>query len=106
MADCLAFRLQHQRFLQNIKASCFTIATVRFRDVFDGTAHTAVIGECTGRDQSTIRSGPMATTFSTINTTVSPNESQDNELFSDHPGGLNIAFADGHVTLFIRTNRS
>ena len=72
--------------------------SVGFRDVFDGTAQTAVVGECTGRDHRHDSQWANGNNIFDHQYNRQPNESQDNELFSDHPGGLNIAFADGHVT--------
>ena len=31
---------------------------------------------------------------------VGINVTQNNELFSDHPGGVNLVFCDGHVAYF------
>ncbi len=70
---------------------------VQFRDVTDGTSQTAVIGECTGRDhysQSEWADGYNLFDQRFDNTI---NRSQNNELFSDHPAGVNTAFADGHA---------
>jgi prepilin-type N-terminal cleavage/methylation domain-containing protein/prepilin-type processing-associated H-X9-DG protein len=71
---------------------------VRFRDVIDGTSHTAIVGECTGRDRKHDSQWANGNNIFDHQYNRQPNESQDNELFSDHPDGVNIAFADGHVT--------
>lgn len=70
---------------------------VQFRDVRDGTSHTAVIGECTGRDHTA--QSEWADGFNLFDQRFDNpiNGSQNNELFSDHPGGVNTAFADGHA---------
>jgi prepilin-type N-terminal cleavage/methylation domain-containing protein/prepilin-type processing-associated H-X9-DG protein len=74
--------------------------SVRFRDIFDGTSHTAAIGECTGRDRKHDSQWANGNNIFDHRYDHRPNDSQDNELFSDHPGGVNIAFADGHVLFF------
>ena len=71
---------------------------VRPRDVFDGQSQTAIIGECTGRDHRHDSQWANGNNIFDHQYNRHPNESQDNELFSDHPGGINITFADGHVT--------
>ncbi len=71
---------------------------VRFRDIFDGSSHTAAIGECTGRDHTRDSQWANGNNVFDHRHDRRPNESQDNELFSDHPSGVNIVFADGHVT--------
>lgn len=70
---------------------------VQFRDVTDGTAHTAVIGECTGRDHTA--QSEWADGYNLFDQRFDNpiNRSQNNELFSDHPAGVNAAFADGHA---------
>jgi prepilin-type N-terminal cleavage/methylation domain-containing protein/prepilin-type processing-associated H-X9-DG protein len=66
------------------------------RDILDGMTNTAVIGECTGRDHSA--DGEWANGFNLFDQRFNNpiNRTQDNELFSDHPHGVNLAFADGH----------
>ena len=70
---------------------------VRFRDVTDGTSHTAIVGECTGRDQTA--QSEWADGFNLFDQRFDNpiNRSQNNELFSDHTYGVNAAFADGHA---------
>lgn len=70
---------------------------VSLRDVQDGTAHTAVIGECTGRDH--VAQSEWADGFNLFDQRFDNpiNRSQNNELFSDHPDSVNLAFADGHA---------
>ena len=69
------------------------------RMIQDGLSHTALVGECTGRgggssEQSEWANGQnvFAKYYQTpINT------NQNNELWSDHPGGVQLLFCDGHV---------
>ena len=70
-----------------------------FRMIRDGLAYTAIVGECTGRgggasEQSEWANGQnvFAKYYQTnINT------NQNNELWSDHPEGVQLLFCDGHV---------
>lgn len=70
---------------------------VQMRDVTDGTSNTAVIGECTGRDHTA--QSEWADGYNLFDQRFDNpiNRSQNNELFSDHPAGVNTAFADGHA---------
>ena len=70
---------------------------VRFRDVTDGTSQTAVIGECTGRDHTAHSEWSNGFNLFDQRFDNPVNRSQNNELFSDHPMGVNVAFADGHA---------
>ena len=76
---------------------------VTFRDITDGTSNTAVIGECTGRDASS--QSEWLNGFNLFDQRFNNpiNRSQNNELFSDHPGGVNMSFADGHAQ-FVQEN--
>jgi prepilin-type processing-associated H-X9-DG protein len=91
----------------------------RYADIQDGASHTIMIAECAGRDelwqQGRLVSdlaplgGPWATpvngliiTGSSSNGSRHPgpcaiNCANDRELYSFHPGGANVVFADGSV---------
>ena len=74
----------------------------RVRVISDGLSQTALIGECTGRggglsEQSEWSNGQNV--FAKYYQTPI-NSSQNNELWSDHPAGVQLLFCDGHV-LFV-----
>lgn len=70
---------------------------VKIRDVRDGTSNTIIVSECTGRDETA--QSEWANGFNLFDQRFDNpvNRSQNNELFSDHPYGVNAAFADGHA---------
>jgi prepilin-type processing-associated H-X9-DG protein len=70
-------------------AVAVTVATVR-----DGTSNTLMVGESSGRGFS---KGTWARGTNVFDVTVPINTRQGDELFSDHPGGVNGLFADGSV---------
>ncbi|MCI0684979.1 MAG: DUF1559 domain-containing protein [Gemmataceae bacterium] len=104
-------------------------ATTRMTDIQDGTSQTILVLECAARPliyrgrtvltgvqnnqgQGWIDSeGPFSLNGSNIDGSVQGlgpvltpraiNATNDNEPYSFHPGGINVVFADGHVT-FIR----
>jgi prepilin-type processing-associated H-X9-DG protein len=67
------------------------------RQVTDGLSHTALVAECTGRAgtyQSEWANGQNI--FDQLHTN-GINRSQNNEIWSDHPGLAGLVFCDGHV---------
>jgi prepilin-type N-terminal cleavage/methylation domain-containing protein/prepilin-type processing-associated H-X9-DG protein len=67
------------------------------KHVVDGLSQTALIAECTGRDgtyQSEWANGQNI--FDQWHTT-GINVTQNNEIWSDHPGMAGMVFCDGHV---------
>ncbi len=68
---------------------CVTAASIR-----DGASNTMMVGESTGRG---FAKGTWARGTNVFDVTVSVNYRQGDELFSDHPGGVNAVFADGSV---------
>jgi len=73
---------------------------IRAADIRDGLSHTALVGECTGRDYTQQSEWANGHNLFDQRFDRSVNASQDNELFSDHPDGCFAAFGDGHVTFF------
>ena len=70
---------------------------IRTAQVRDGLTQTAAVGECTGRGlkfQSEWANGHNLFDHR-FNSPV--NRSRNNELYSDHPGGVHVAFCDGHA---------
>jgi prepilin-type N-terminal cleavage/methylation domain-containing protein/prepilin-type processing-associated H-X9-DG protein len=67
------------------------------KQVPDGTSHTVLVAECTGRGatyQSEWANGQNI--FDQWNTN-GINRSRNNEIWSDHPGMAGMVFCDGHV---------
>jgi hypothetical protein len=67
------------------------------RQIADGLSQTALIGECTGRDQTQQSEWINGHNLFDHQHDQSVNVSQDNELWSDHPGGVLLVFCDAHV---------
>jgi prepilin-type N-terminal cleavage/methylation domain-containing protein/prepilin-type processing-associated H-X9-DG protein len=65
------------------------------RRIVDGTSHTLILGEDTGRGAST--NGEWSNGENIFDVIVPINVQQDNELWSDHPGGVNVLLCDGSV---------
>lgn len=70
------------------------------KHVTDGLSNTVLVAECTGRGtsyQSEWANGQNI--FDQWNTNPI-NRSQNNEIWSDHPGMAGVVFCDGHVGFF------
>lgn len=70
---------------------------VRPRDVSDGLSNTAAIGECTGRDFKAQSEWSDGQNIFDQRHDGRINATQNNELWSDHPDGVQLAFCDGHM---------
>jgi prepilin-type N-terminal cleavage/methylation domain-containing protein/prepilin-type processing-associated H-X9-DG protein len=72
------------------------------RAIRDGLSKTALVGECTGRGGGASEQSEWANGQNVFAQyyTNGINTTQNNELWSDHPGGVQLLFCDGHVTFF------
>jgi prepilin-type N-terminal cleavage/methylation domain-containing protein/prepilin-type processing-associated H-X9-DG protein len=68
---------------------------IALRRVTDGASHTLLVGEDSGRGPGT--HGEWFNGENIFDVTVAINSQQDNELWSDHPGGVNVLLCDGQV---------
>jgi len=71
--------------------------TISARDVRDGLSQTIIVAEDTGRAGGEPQHGTWADGQNIFDVTMPINRSQNNELWSDHAGGVNITFCDGAV---------
>lgn len=67
----------------------------RIRQVTDGLSRTIIAGEDTGRGW--VADGEWANGENIFDVTVTPNRQQFDELWSDHPGGVQVVMADASV---------
>lgn len=67
------------------------------KQVTDGLSHTALIAECTGRDASFQSEWANGQNIFDQWHTMGINQSQNNEMWSDHIGMAGMVFCDGHV---------
>ncbi|MBN1853790.1 MAG: DUF1559 domain-containing protein [Pirellulales bacterium] len=74
---------------------------ISIRHITDGTRYTITLGEATGRTDGNRFWGDGDNSF--VHHEPLLNVTSNNELYSDHPGGLHIALADGSVR-FISEN--
>jgi len=65
--------------------------------ITDGLAQTAAIAECTGRDSSYQSEWANGQNIFDHGYASPINASQNNEIWSDHPGSAGMVFCDGHV---------
>jgi prepilin-type N-terminal cleavage/methylation domain-containing protein/prepilin-type processing-associated H-X9-DG protein len=70
---------------------------IKATQVTDGLTRTALVAECTGRDTSTNSEWANGQNIFDQWHTNPINSSQDNEIWSDHPGMAGMVFADCHV---------
>lgn len=67
------------------------------KQVPDGLSQTALVAECTGRDSSYQSEWANGQNIFDQWFTNGINKSQNNEIWSDHPGMAGMVFCDGHV---------
>jgi prepilin-type processing-associated H-X9-DG protein len=67
------------------------------RDVIDGLSKTVLVAECTGRDSAYQSEWANGQNIFDQWHTNRINRSQNNEIWSDHPGTAGVVFCDGHV---------
>jgi len=67
------------------------------RQITDGLSHTALVAECTGRDATYQSEWANGQNIFDQWHTNGINRSQNNEIWSDHPGLAGLVFCDGHV---------
>jgi prepilin-type N-terminal cleavage/methylation domain-containing protein/prepilin-type processing-associated H-X9-DG protein len=65
--------------------------------VRDGLSQTIIVGEDTGRGGANPQNGTWANGQNIFDVTGPINRTQNNELWSDHRGGVNAVFCDGSV---------
>jgi prepilin-type N-terminal cleavage/methylation domain-containing protein/prepilin-type processing-associated H-X9-DG protein len=70
-------------------------SSVSMRQVFDGSSHTIIVAEDSGRGTS--MDGEWADGENIFDVGVQVNTLQNNEMWSDHPGGAQALFCDGSV---------
>jgi prepilin-type processing-associated H-X9-DG protein len=71
------------------------------RQVVDGLSQTALVAECTGRDSAYQSEWANGQNIFDQWYTNGINVTQNNEIWSDHPGMAGLVFCDGHVE-FVR----
>lgn len=70
---------------------------VRLSDISDGTSHTLAAAEDSGRGW--LMNGEWINGENIFDVGGPPNTQQDNEIWSDHPGGATALWCDGSVAL-------
>ncbi len=72
---------------------------ISLRQVTDGSSHTIIVAEDTGRGTS--MNGPWADGENIFDAGVPINALQNNEIWSDHPGGAQVVMADSSVRFLL-----
>jgi prepilin-type N-terminal cleavage/methylation domain-containing protein/prepilin-type processing-associated H-X9-DG protein len=74
---------------------------IRMAEIVDGMSYTLIVGEDAGRGPT--MDGEWANGENIFDQAGEINQLQDNELWSDHPGGVNVALCDGSARFLSRT---
>ena len=67
------------------------------KQIRDGTSKTIIVAEDTGRGGKDVGDSEWANGENIFDQHTHPNLLQDNEMWSDHPGGIHILLCDGSV---------
>ena len=70
---------------------------IKAMQIRDGLSQTIAVGEDTGRGGDAPQYGTWANGQNVFDQTSQINKTQNNELWSDHRGGVNVVFCDGSV---------
>jgi len=74
---------------------------VRMAEIVDGMSYTLIVGEDSGRGPT--MDGEWANGENIFDQAGEINQQQDNELWSDHPSGVNVALCDGSARFLSHT---
>lgn len=67
------------------------------KQITDGLSHTVLVAECTGRGSTYQSEWANGQNIFDQWHTNGINKSQNNEIWSDHPGMAGVVFCDGHI---------
>ncbi len=70
---------------------------IAIKQITGGTSRAIIVAEDTGRDWTATMNGEWANGANIFDQTGAINRRQDDEMWSDHPGGVQLLFCDGSV---------